>query len=383
MIDTYIKDKKDCTGCFGCFSVCPAECIEMKSDYEGFWYPKVDYNKCIKCQKCIAVCPIINPRIITNNPVAFAVINKNEAVRGQSSSGGVFTLLAEYIIDHGGVVFGAKFDDYFNVVHSFVENKDDLALLRGSKYVQSKIGHSYIIAKDILETGRKVLFSGTPCQIAGLRHFLNKDYENLLCLDIICHGVPSPKIWEKYIKYREKQANSKTTDISFRNKRSGWKIYSIFFKFLNNTEYTQILNKDPFMEGFLKNLYLRPSCYDCKFKSLNREGDITLGDFWGINNLLPEMDDNKGTSLVIFNNQKGEFYFNNISTNIVHKNTDLNLAISYNSAAIRSAKQNPKRELFFRNIEEYGIQKAIKKYTSDSYVLIIKRKLKKIIKKIL
>ena len=224
-----IINKINCTGCHACFSVCPQRCISMNMDEEGFVYPKVNLNNCIQCRSCIDVCPIVNRPILSNKPTAYACINKDDVIRLESSSGGVFTLVAEQIVENDGVVFGVGFDENFNVIHHYVENKEGLGRFRGSKYVQSKIGDTFKQAKDLLEQGRKVLFTGTPCQISGLNSYLGKDYDNLFCMDNICHGVPSPKVWENYVSFREDKACSQTKKIAFRCKDEGWKrIYIIY-----------------------------------------------------------------------------------------------------------------------------------------------------------
>lgn len=351
MIDKKVRNKKDCSGCHACSNICPQSCITMEADEEGFLYATVNYSLCTNCTKCIKVCPIINKKELDNNPVAYSCINNDEKIRIDSSSGGVFTLIAENIISKGGVVFGAEFNHEYKVEHCFVELKKSLCRLRGSKYVQSSIGNMYKQAKVFLDNGREVLFSGTPCQIEGLLCFLGKPYSNLFTIDVICHGVPSPKVWHKYIEFREKEARSRALKISFRRKDEGWKRYSVSFLFKNNTEYRQPYYKDLYMAAFLKNICLRPSCYECVFKTLHRKSDITIADFWGIQNLLPEMDDDKGTSLVFVNSESGQLMFKELEGHILHKEVDMYKAICYNSSAIRSAGYNPKRDMFFRKLD--------------------------------
>lgn len=384
MIDKKIKLNRDCMGCHGCANICPKNCIFMEMDKEGFWYPKVDYDLCINCNQCINACPIINKKIVNNEPLAYACMNKNEEIRLDSSSGGVFTLVAEHVINKGGVVFGACFNDKFGLEHDYVRTKEDLSKLRGSKYLQSKIGNSYNEAKDFLDLGLSVLFTGTPCQIAGFKSFLgDKIYDNLVTIDIICHGVPSPEVWRKYVGFREKEANSQTQRIAFRQKHEGWKRFSVSFLFKNNTEYRKNLNEDLYMKAFLKDVCLRPSCYDCEFKTLNRQSDITLADFWGIENVLPEMDDDKGTSLIFVNSKTGQDVFNNISSNMIYKEVDINEAVKYNSAAIKSVPKNPNRDSFFNDLDNLEFDELVKKYCSEKLNVRVKNKVKIIIRGVL
>ncbi|HHU98045.1 MAG TPA: 4Fe-4S dicluster domain-containing protein [Petrimonas sp.] len=383
MIDRKINNKKDCMGCHACASICPKSCISMESDKEGFLYPNVDYNLCIRCKQCINVCPIINKEEVMNDPVAYSCINNDETIRLDSSSGGIFTLVAENVIDRDGAVFGASFNDQSEVVHVFVETKENLEQLRGSKYVQSKIGNSYKKAKEFLDSGREVLFTGTPCQIAGLKSYLEKLYTNLSTMDIVCHGVPSPDVWHKYVEFRETEAGSLAQRIAFRRKDEGWKRFSVSFLFKNNTEYRQNLRNDLFMRAFLKDVCLRPACYDCKYKGLNRQSDLTLADFWGVQNILPEMDDDKGTSLIFVNSEMGQRLFNEVKDKMLYQEVDINEAVKYNSAAIKSVKYNPKRDGFMAEKESLPFDKLVAKYCNEPLQRRIRNKVRSGIKKIL
>lgn len=357
-----ITNKTKCCGCHACYNVCPKGAIKMQQDEKGFKYPVIDKEKCINCGLCTKVCPMLNNKQIENKPVAYACINKDENIRSKSSSGGIFTIIAEEILEKNGVVFGATFDEKYNVVHQYIEKKEDLEKFRGSKYVQSSINDTYKKAKEFLEKDRYVLFTGTPCQIEGLKKYIQKDYEKLYTQDIICHGVPSPKVWKKYLEYRESEDKEKPQNISFRNKDNGWKLFNIKFEYLKS-KYKQNQNKDIYMQAFLKNTSLRDSCYNCSFKKKNRISDITLADFWGIENVLPEMDDNKGTSLVIVNSIKGQELFEKIKDNIGFKKVDLEDAIKYNKSMIESAKKDKNREKFFENLDKMKFDKLVKKYT--------------------
>lgn len=374
-----INDKKDCMGCYACSNICPQNCISMECDNEGFWYPEVDYHKCIKCMLCIKVCPIINKSQVQNNPIAYACMNNNEDVRLESSSGGLFTLIAEQIINKGGVIFGAGFDENFSVSHRYIETKEELEKFRGAKYVQSKIGVTYKQVREFLKQGKKVLFTGTPCQIGGLKSYLGQPYDNLLCVDFICHGVPSPKALQEYIFLRENCAGSPVRKISFRLKNEGWKKYSVSFLFCNDMEYLQTADKDIYMKAFLQNICLRPSCYECAFKTLHRESDITLADCWGIQNMIPEMDDDKGTSLIFVNSVNGQFMLKQIIEYIIYMEVEINKAVSYNSSAIKSVGYNVKRDAFFKELGMLPFDQLVKKYCADSMFVRIKSKAKSII----
>lgn len=372
-------NKNACNGCFACVSKCPKKCITMKADNEGFLYPEIDEKICIDCKLCEKICPVLNKNISCNNSdLAFAVINKDIEIRNNSSSGGIFFSLAESILKVGGVVFGAAFtDDFKSVEHIAVTKIENLWKLQGSKYLQSQIGNSYKEAKDHLEKGLPVYFSGTPCQIAGLYAFLGKDYKNLITQDIICHGVPSPLIWKKYVEYRESKAASSTRRTFFRHKKYGWKKFSVQFVFENCTEYIQILTEDLYMRGFLANLYLRPSCYQCSFKSENRISDITLADFWGVENICPEMFDDRGTSLVLINTAKGKTLFNTIKPQTQNCEVEKSEALKYNSAATKSSLLPQKRKLFMDDIKTKPFSNIIKKYCRESIVHRSKRFVKK------
>lgn len=364
MID--LKSKSMCSGCSACKNICPRNAIKMVEDNEGFSYPVVDSNLCVNCGLCIKSCPINQSKeqdIEKDSvPKAYAVYNKNEDIRMKSSSGGVFTELAKEIIKNNGIVFGAVFDEDFNVFHDEINNEKDLEKIRGSKYIQSNINNTYAKAKQYLEEGKEVLFTGTPCQIEGLYSFLRKNYENLYTHDLICHGVPSKKAWRKYLEYREKVDGQKPEKIEFRNKeKSGWSNYIVTFSYkqahvdINHEE-------DLFMKIFLSDIALRPSCYECKFKKINRKADITIADFWGINNVMPSMNDEKGTSLMIIHSQKGEKLFKKIIDRIEYKEVDFFQSIKSNQNMIKSANIENRKEELFNDLDSMDIEKIVEKY---------------------
>lgn len=370
-----ITEKHNCTGCHACSNICPKQCITMEADSEGFLYPKVDLDSCVDCGLCEKVCPVLNKLKVENEPRAYACYNKNEQIRLESSSGGIFTLIAEQVINDSGVVFGVGLDKALTALHSYVETKEQLKAFRGSKYVQSKIGETYKKAEAFLNQNKKVLFTGTPCQIAGLKAYLQKDYDNLICVDIICHGVPSPKVWEKYLSYQEKLVGAKAQGAHFRHKNKGWNRFSMALEFKNGDKQIQTLDKDLYMQAFLKDTCLRPSCYKCNFKTLHRQSDITIADFWGIEKVLPKLDDDKGTSLLLVNSVKGKELFDFLKDSILYEQVDLNKAVSYNPAAFKSANENPNREGFFGDLDKLSFDKLVDKYCSESMTVTAKRKI--------
>lgn len=378
-----IEEKSACSGCGACRDICPVNAITLVADEEGFLYPKVDRRNCIECGRCVSVCAVAaanREEYISGNAVAYAAYTKNEPLRLESSSGGVFSELAQAILSMDGVVFGAAFDEKFVVKHICVDRAEDLNKLRGSKYVQSETGETYLQTKEYLEQGRPVLYSGTPCQISGLLRFLGRPYENLYTQDIICHGVPSPKIWNQYVRFRQDKTQAGIKNISFRAKVCGWRTFCMRVRFENGEEYTKNLQQDLYMRSFLKDLSLRPSCYSCAFKTKHRTSDITLADFWGVEKVCPEMDDDKGTSLVIVHSTKGQALFDRIKENLVSLRVDLDEAIRYNSAMTVSVAANPKREAFIREVNKKGFSSA-KKYVRIPLIQHMKRFAKSILGK--
>jgi len=366
-----ITEKYKCCGCKACYNICPVSCIEMVIDEEGFWYPKVDTLRCTQCGLCTQVCPELNVYACVKcakEPVALAVRNKNDAKRLKSSSGGVFIALAEYVISNDGVVFGAGYDEDFNVIHKQATTLEELKQLMGSKYVQSDIGSTYEKAKGYLDNNKKVLFTGTPCQIAGLQNYLGNDYSNLYSCDLICHGVPSPKVFSKYKKFLEERYSSKIEMISFRDKDQGWNLFSMVVEFSNGQKYQANLQKDPFLVGFLRNLYLRPSCYRCPYSRLPRVSDITLGDYWGVQTRYPAIDNDKGVSLVLINTAKGEQLIEHCAENLEMSATDLEHAIQFNSCIVRPVSMPERRNTFFQDLTNEDFSVVVRKYMSPQSI---------------
>ena len=378
----------DCSACGACISRCPKHCISFLQDKEGFLYPRVDTTECINCGVCDKVCQINNPYEPRTPSLVFAAINNDEEIRLKSSSGGFFSLLSEYIIEkENGVVFGARYDNDWQVVLDYTESIDGLALFRGSKYVQARIEKAFIDCELFLKKNRKVLFSGTPCQISGLKHFLRREYTNLVTVDFACHGVPSPKVWGKYIESLKKNVHKDITEnksasrsqedfpvivgINFRDKRVGWKKFC-FTLALNEASadgkikpfsHSNIHYENTYMRAFLSEMILRPSCYHCKVRNFKSHSDITIADYWGIQWISSEMDDDKGTSLVIIHNVDLLDVFRKL--NQKYKETKYNDALRFNQALISDPKPWYKRAEFFKELDETG-----------DIVLLINEKLK-------
>ena len=365
-----LADKNQCTGCTACANICPKSCIEMKEDDEGFAQPVIDNSKCISCLACERVCPILNNHTHKDEETkAYAALSKNDETRLESSSGGIFSELAKLILQSNGIVYGAKYDDDFKVIHTGIEDIESLKELRGAKYSQSDLSTIFQIIKTQLNNGRQVLFSGTPCQIGGLKAFLKKDYDNLYCIDFVCHGVPSPLVWKKYIEYRSQvDADNQVPEyINLRNKESGWSHYSyqVEFAYSKSNHYLCQNDKDLYMSLFVNNYILRRSCSNCYYKGYSRESDITLGDFWGIWDILPSMDDNKGTSVVFTHSNKGEKLLNSAAIHLQSNPVTLDQATMMNPSLLKSSFPKENRERVLKEISQNGF------HTKDKIIEII------------
>lgn len=327
-------EKEQCCGCRACSNICPKQAIRFEADEYGFYYPIIDQNKCIDCKKCISVCDFQNRHMKKNSPTkVFAAQHKNTDMLMKSSSGGVFGALADCIIEQGGVVFGCVFNDDLKPIHIAVEKGQDYSGMHGSKYVQSNVGESYRKVKDYLIAGRKVLFSGTPCQAAALKSFLNKDYENLFLVDFACHGVPSDILFSHYIKDIEDRKKIKITKYYFRSKRRGWPGMIAEYEGLTSSGKIKkgcIDAKEEFYYPYFTNgNIMRPSCFNCKYATVERVSDITMGDFWGYKNASLDFEVPNGISVCLAFNQKAQNLLSNINTlNLVE--IPIDIAVSYN-----------------------------------------------------
>ena len=348
-----IRDKAQCCGCQACEQKCPRHCISMQRDDEGFLYPVVDKINCVNCGLCETICPMEHPFGKKSPILVQTAYNKDESIRMKSSSGGIFSCIAEYVIGAGGVVFGARYDENWQVFIDYTETLEGISAFRGSKYVQSRTANSYKQCESFLKDGRFVLYSGTPCQIAGLKHFLRKDYNNLLTCDIVCHGSPSPEVWKRYLKEKISPDLKSLNEILFREKTDGWKNYNLSFSLERNGK--KCVEKsshrsDLYMRAFLSNLILRPSCYSCCAKEGASNSDLTLADFWGVAQYHPAMDDDKGTSLILINSEKGKSILESCRLEVV--DTKLEYALPMNPGLKSNAYCHLKRTTFFLKLKD-------------------------------
>lgn len=339
----------------------------MEPDSEGFLYPKVDEPQCVNCGLCEKVCPILFKQKPDSIKVeAYAAYTSNSELREKSSSGGIFSLLAQEILNRGGTVAGAAFDADFSVRHILVENGAELDRLRGSKYVQSRMEDTYVQIRDLLKQGRPVLFTGVACQIAGLKAFLGREYENLYTVDVLCHGVPSPKVWAHYRREQAQIHGTTLEEVSFRDKRKGWRHYSMALNFAEGVEYCRPGAEDTYLRVFLRDLCLRPSCHSCRFKDFPRLSDLTIGDAWGIERHMPDLDDDHGTSVVLVNSEKGMGLWNAVADNAVSRQGELDILLPKSADSRKSVKPHPNRSRFFAALNRGDSMEQLCKLTRKS-----------------
>lgn len=364
--------KQECCACTACVLSCPKACITLKPDEEGFLYPEIDKGVCIDCGLCERVCPVEHP-IYSNreNPATFAAMLKDVNQRKQSSSGGLFYAIAGWIVQQGGKVYGATIDDELQVKHIGVEHMEDLRLLRGSKYVQSDLQDVFVDVKQELISGRWCYFVGTPCQVAGLKSYLRKDYEKLLTSDLVCHGVPSQWLFNQHIDYLEKTYKGKISGYQFRN-NGGWGVCEIFnlttpkgkSKYYSFPSY--ILSS--YLYSFMYAMTYRHSCYDCKFARIPRQGDITLADYWGVKEFFPDMDASAGVSLILANTAKGSDIIGHISEEVILKESKIRDGSKYNGNLVKVSKKSEYRDKVYEMIQKKGYKSvATNEFRADNY----------------
>lgn len=379
---TMLCRRSECTGCGACLNVCPMGCIDMRPDAEGFLFPGIDIERCNQCGQCHNACPILfKPGIERgDSPDVYACWNLDDKVRMESSSGGMFSVFADYVLENNGIVYGALLDDSQRLLHSAIFSKDELSGVRKSKYIQSDIKDTYCEAKEHLNSERIVLFTGTPCQIAGLYGFLgNKRYPKLITADIVCHGVPSPLVFKKYQQYLETKYKSQIKEISFRDKKNGWLEPDVLIGFKNEKQRRQqFITQDLYSRAFLANICLRESCYCCHFTTSRRYGDITLADFWGIGQLEPfAHDTNKGVSLVMINSEIGRQIFNSNSNQFFSERRELVEAINGNINLQHPTKRHLDRNGFFESLHLLEFKVLVNKYVpvSTGFRVFVKKML--------
>lgn len=367
-----LADKIKCTGCTACAQICASGAISMMEDKEGFLFPVIDEKLCISCKKCIGTCPVLNKPQKNVPAEVFAARAKDEDTVSRSSSGGLFSAFANKVLEYGGVVFGAGYDEKQKVIHKSATSEEETKGLTGSKYVQSDIKDTYKSVKACLKEGKKVLFAGTPCQCAGLEGFLSKDYSNLLIVDFACHGVPSPGLFRKYLEYMSTKGEIKS--VRFRDKTTDRKSgHYISVEYKDGTVYREASVKDPYMLAFLQNISLRQSCYSCEFKDFSSGSDITIGDFWGIDKTDSFLCDKEGVSLVILNTDKGRTFFEGIEDSILFDKRTAKEALRENKSIVTSTAKNPLRNKFLRDMNRVDINRLSKKYCSNSAAAKIRR----------
>ena len=362
------KEKKDCCGCRACQHACPRYAIEMIEDDKGFRYPRIDYNLCNQCGLCDKVCAFNeNDKGHGDNPAVYAVKNRDEAVRSTSTSGGMFVAISDKILDEGGVVYGAGYRDRLTVCHKRAVSKNERDECKGSKYVQSDIGDCFIRIKQDLENNLKVLFTGTPCQVAALKSFLRQDYHNLFTVDFVCHGVPSNKIWQDFLDVIEKESKNKVVYAEFRNKEVSWHRprTKLYFK---EPSAKKIRGEQSFFQLFVRNYMLMPSCHNCKFANFNRASDITLGDFWGIERTMPEFDDDRGVSLVLVNSDKGVVFFEAVKGSLDVRESCRENCLPLQQSLQGSPPRHKNSDQFWKDYHKKGMRYVMIKYTEYSRV---------------
>jgi coenzyme F420-reducing hydrogenase beta subunit len=363
-----LGDKRSrCTGCAACAACCPVACITMRPDHEGFRHPEIEESHCTKCGLCTRICPAFRVQPASLNdallaaPAVYAVWNLDSEIRRLSSSGGVFSALAENILSRNGVVVGAAFDDQFVVRHILIESAGEIPRLRGSKYVQSEVPPSlYLEIWSRLKQGQTVLFSGTPCQVAGLRGFLPQPYERLFCCDLVCHGVPSPSLLARYTQAKQRSGRVLKA-VYFRDKVHGWKKYGMRFVWQDGETYAKAT--DSYLMAFLRNYALRPCCFECAYANTQRQGDLTLADFWSVAERYPDYDrDDKGTSLVLVNTNNGREWLDECRTSLFCGAADLDTAIAGNHLLVSAVRRPSERETFFHDLNSLTFEAMIRKY---------------------
>lgn len=372
-----LNTKADCCGCTACFSVCHHKAIKLLSDKEGFTYPQINQEKCTNCGLCETVCPIHHPIIEKRQePIIYAAINKNQQEYQTSSSGGIFITIAKQILSEEGCICGAAYTPSFKVVHQIAYTLKECQAFQGSKYVQSDLTGIYQQIKDLLRTDKKVLFTGTPCQVQGLKLYLRKTYENLYTCDLICHGVPSPKIFNDYINFIKEK--SEIQSLNMKSKIKSEKGTAIQFIFSNGTKIRRTLKTDIWNDLYFKHFIIRPSCHECPFTNFHRPGDISIGDYWGASKFYPNFHKDKMISLVLVNSKKGENIISKLQEKIdllqISKEESIQPQLDHPTPA------SPLRDEFWKDYLNHNFKYIIKKYTRYTFLNRFKESIKTLLK---
>lgn len=376
------QQASDCCGCSACFNVCPKGAIAMVPDGKGFLYPRIDVERCTNCGLCKKVCPLQNGTHVHDRlqkPDAYAVKHKSDDVRMNSSSGGIFTALSDFVLEQGGIVYGAAFDENFKVCHQRATTPKERDRFRGSKYVQSNLKRCFQEVKNDLRSGNNVLFSGTPCQTSGLKNYLaNQDTKKLITVDLVCHGTPSPIVFHDYLSTIQLKNQSGICSVNFRYKPSGGHAQAMAIGFKNGKFYESNAIDDTYYRLFLPNIILRDSCYQCRFANLQRPSDFTMGDFWGIEKSMPEFEDEKGVSLLLVNTEKGRRIFDDIQDTLIFRPSDISCCLQPN--LVGPSIMPPQSGSFWEDYLKHGFSYVAKKYADAGIKGTIKSEIKKILK---
>ncbi|WP_165249040.1 Coenzyme F420 hydrogenase/dehydrogenase, beta subunit C-terminal domain [Adlercreutzia sp. ZJ141] len=374
----------DCTGCAACHSICPANAVSMQPDKKGFLCPCVDENACVSCGKCVQSCPVMSSSpdsVLTPVMHAYAAYSRNEDTRYLSTSGGLFTELATVVLLEGGAVFGAAYDKDNQIAHMLVEDIGDLPRLRQSKYAQSNKKGTYLEARRLLDAGRKVLYAAAPCEIAALKTLVG-DPANLFTVDFLCLGCNSPLVYRKYLESLERRAGSRVAKVWFKNKEISWNQFSTRVDFDNGSVYREDRDTDGFMRGYIVHpLYVRECCEHCHFKGTPHGSDVTLGDFWGVERILPDIDTSHGVSVVFANTARGVGLFEGVASRLVWNEVpfEQTLTRANMNALTRCVKLDSRSERFYADLVAHGFDYAIRRNASDPFLLRAKRLIRKIL----
>lgn len=365
------KTKTECCGCRACEQICPTRAITMAEDDKGFFYPYIDSLRCNQCGLCDLVCGFREDYPNHGDePMIYAAKHKDDTIRQTSTSGGMFTAISDEILKRSGVIYGVGMDASLSVCHMRAETPGERDRFKGSKYVQSNIGETFVQARKDLDSGRYVLYSGTPCQISSLLLFLRKKYDNLITVDLVCKGTPSNKMWHEYLNVMRQKSRGEIVGVEFRNKDKGW--HRPITKLITRDGKWRISGEQSFFQLFNSNIFLMPSCHGCKFTNFARPADISIADFWGIERTCPEFDDNWGVSLVLVNSPRGRELFKAIETNIVTLESQKENCLQ--SALQKPIKKNEKSDEFWEDYFKYGMKYAMIKYTDYSAIRTFMRK---------